>query len=336
MRTVIPSGPVRLAMLFLAATATLGLLMRLDIVTGVLSSSGIMFTNLRHAHSHAGFYGVLTLGWWITAAQARAPLVPWRAFHLHAATSAAASALFALMGYGVVTISLSTVVAGFWMFAAYRTYRTREAEPQWRDAAPLGILVGVTLVPAVALTARTNPAFSRELAHVFIAIILFCVFIPAAWQALGMKRAVPVAVYVVTMAAFSVASVFSTGPEGLLVSLLASAVMTAAVRHAPKPLLLLWYALAASLALTALFPMTAALRLASIHFVILGPVLCSFAIALLPTRISRAAGAAYLMTLLFMLAAIVAPTHAPAMVAAVSALFALTLFNILVRAWPSR
>ena len=313
------------AVVFFVVTVCLGLLMRVDMATGVLTRAGWSLANLRHAHSHAGYYGVLTLAWWTVERQS-GRAVSRQLVLLYAASALLAVVGFAWFGYRSVTIVLSTVVAAGWLWVGMARLRARRGR-EWLDAAPYGLVLSVLLVPAVAVTAKHDPSLSRDLAHVFVGVVSFTMMVPAAWQHLGMARTLPLTAYVPVAVAAAFAVVFATqASTAALVATVAYAVLVSAtVMRASLdwPAQSLWLVHAGSMAFAAApFLPGAPARIAGLHFLILGPLLASFFAPLVSPLIRRL----YAVALGFMLMSIVVPEHlapeSPARVtAAASTLF---------------
>jgi hypothetical protein len=127
-------------------SALAGLVLRWDLVNAVATGACIGFADLRHAHSHIGFYGVLTLGWWLVSRQG-APsgpdndlkLLSGRWVGLYTGAVFLTSALFVAMGYAAPTIVLSTLIVFFW---ALEAWRSRELSG-WLSLAPWGVVLGL-------------------------------------------------------------------------------------------------------------------------------------------------------------------------------------------------
>ncbi|MBI5496381.1 MAG: hypothetical protein HY904_15265 [Deltaproteobacteria bacterium] len=300
---------------FLVVTMGLGVIMRWEFVTGWLTGQGADFQNLRHAHSHAGYYGALTMAWWtVVRVDGLAPSS--RAVHLYAACAAAATALFAVIGYRVPTIALSTLIALFWLHGGWRHLRAH-LPPRWTDTAPWGLALGAVLVPFIGVTAPRDFALARDLAHLFIAILLFTVFIPAAWQGLGLPRRDPTWLHVVLAVGASAFLVFPhvVGPLGVMFPLaFASWCVLALGRGRLSPVMrLIWLSLPISVAVSAPIPALHAYpwRIAGIHLMVLGPVLCSLAQRVLPRPPHPVLAAAYLLLVVLMNASLVFPAVLP-------------------------
>ena len=321
---------------FLLLTVLLGLGLRWEFVTGWFSRQGIFFPDLRHAHSHAGYYGVLVLALW-AAMRAEGLYI----FHrwgllLYGGLSAASVGLFAFHGYSPTTIVLSTLILGYWLVAAWMQIRSRTGAISWLDVAPWNMMVGATLVIPIALTASSEPAFSASLAHLFVTLLLLGVFVPAAWAALGIARRT-------SRMFFSIfalgASLFFAFPEesGFLGQVFvvgyAIAILNVGVRRrlgwiARVYWILFAVGVGAAVGWEPL--MDYRTRIAAIHFVILGPVLTSFVNAFwkVHTRPALVFAGMYHILLLTMSLAVMRPEWIPVGSPATLAPWVSTLFVI--------
>lgn len=267
----------------LILTALFGVALRVDLASGALSASGLDFANVRHAHSHLGFYGFLTLAWWSVLREREALMLPRWLGPIHLAVVLVATVLFTMSGYVASTIALSTVVAGSWLHVAWRSRRAKG----WLALAPWGVLAGTLLVPAIAVMAKRDFGLSRQLAHVFVALMVLWVFVPMALAALR----VPVVsrwAWLATSAIGSTYLVFAGAggelgwpwPLGLFLSLAGALLLIALWRGReevlawPRPLSFVWSAMALGLVVLGLVPalQVEATRLAALHFTVLGPV----------------------------------------------------------------
>lgn len=259
---------------FFVITLSFGLLLRWDLATATFTSLGLDFSHLRHAHSHVGFYGFLTLAWWIVAR--RDVRVSRGLLHVHAASVVLATALFAVMGYKAPTIILSTLIAGIWVLTAWRARRA----PGWFGLVPLGIVLGMALIVPIAVTARRDLLLSRDLAHVFIAAMLFCAFIPVALGALRVP-VVPRLPWVLTTLLSSTYLVFaerlhlpfSLGWFGALAGIALLLALRPALATMPRLLAASWLGLAAGLVVMGLAPplQTEENRIVALHYTVLLP-----------------------------------------------------------------
>jgi hypothetical protein len=225
--------------------------------------------------------------------------------------------LFTTSGYVWSTIALSTVVAGSWLYVAWRSRRVKG----WLSLAPWGVLAGTLLVPAIAVMAKRDFGLSRQLAHVFVALMVLWVFVPMALSTLR----VPVVsrwAWLVTTAIGSTYLVFSGAgseagwpwPLGLFLSLAGALLLISLWRARtdvlawPRPLAFVWLAMALGLVVLGLVPplQLEATRLAALHFTVLGPVTLTLWDRLAPEH-SRQSPLVevYLLALLVMVSAMV-------------------------------
>lgn len=286
----LPAG-VRFAALAagsLALQVGLGLHLR-AVMAGELAAWGHL-GNLRRAHSHLGYYGVLfPLAWW---AWARAGLrTPGRALTaLYAGATVAGTLGFADAGYGPVSIAASTVVLGVWVHTAWgargtlRGGLTRRHRSWWAPAVPAILLSAIT-IPAVAATLRRAPTLSADLVQGFLTILLFGVAVPAALSRGGAPAPDSRAW---TLGAVGLALMLGPLPgaaAGGLTMLLAWQLVAAAARMTgPLDLRLLWGLTGLALPPLALgiVAETHAVAIAGLHFVALGPVLLGLGAPVLP------------------------------------------------------
>lgn len=334
MPPAIPRERLLLA-LFLAATLGLGALLRWDLAIGLTTGLGIEFPDLRHAHSHVGFYGFLTIAWWLVLRQRTSLALFTRTTWLYAAAVAVTSALFAAMGYAAPTIVLSTLIAAFWVIAAWRQRKA----PGWLAVAPWGVVLGLLLIPVIAVTSRRDFELSRALAHVFVAAMLLLTFVPVALAALRLPR-VPTLAWLATTTVGSTYLVFATAwpwPLGWFLSLAGVALGLTLHRRLTGPwwLVAAWWGLSAGLVLIGLVPplQTEPMRLVALHYTVLGPIALTLLHHLAPDLATRRALIFYpaLGALGTMLAAMLAEPligYVPAMTIAAWAGSALALLAI--------
>lgn len=300
----------------LLGTMALGLALRIDLASGAVTALGIGFADLRHAHSHLGFYAFLTFAWWLVLRQREVFAARPGYVLTHGVVVLVASALFAKMGYAAPTIALSTLVAGSWAWVAWRTLKT----PGWLALAPWGVFVGLLLVPAIAVMAKRDFNLSRQLAHVFIALILLWTFVPMALALLHVPRVRPWA-WMSTTLIGSTYLVFADRwpwPLGLMTTLAGAALGLSIARvDAAWPwwLRAAWWAFAAGMVLLGVLPplQVEATRVAALHFTVLGPIALTLLWVWAPGRAQARRWALYagLAALATMLAAMVAsePFH---------------------------
>ena len=321
--------------LFFAATLGLGVLLRWDLAAGLSTALGIDFADLRHAHSHLGFYGYLTIAWWLVLRERAGISIAARTTYFYAAAVAVTSALFAAIGYAAPTIVLSTLIAAFWVVAAWRQSKA----PGWLAVAPWGVVLGLLLIPAIAVTSRRDFALSRQLAHVFVASMLLLTFVPVALAALRIPRVPPLA-WIATTTIGSTYLVFATTwpwPLGLFLTLAGVALMLSLHRRLTGPwwLVAAWWGLALGLVVLGVTPplQTEPMRLVALHYTVLGPIASTLLHHLAPGSAARRAYLFYpaLAALGTMLAAMLAEPvigYVPAMTIAAWAGSALALLAI--------
>jgi hypothetical protein len=327
--------------LFLAGTVTLGLLLRWEFVTGFLTELGFSFAHVRHSHSHAGYYGVLVLpSLW--ALRRRGLIVPQPLLLGYVGSAALASLLFAFMGYAWPTITLSTFILGVWIFIAVRWWRNCGiSQNSWFDVVPWGVVCGGLVVPAIAVSASRNPELSLQLAHFFLALLLLGGFVPAAFGLFGVRRRIPLAGVIAAVVGGAAALAFRLLDLYMLPLLLflAWVYITAVVGSKVPALLKLDWLLLVLFLPGAAFDLGDAnnLRIAGIHYTVLGPVALTFLYAALPESAYPGNGwlTLYHATLGAMLLAIVAaPALIPGMaamaVAGVSTLYVLVVLGSIV------
>lgn len=240
----------------------------------------VPFADLRHAHSHLGYFGVLfPLAWaGLATVGVVTPGPRWRWFY--ALSTVVAVVGFVTGGYGPVAIAGCTAVAVVWGVhaVALRGHMRRLRDPV--GAVPLGVLLSLACVPPVAVFLRSDPPLALGFVSTFLAGLLLAVLVPAA---LASRRISPGPwPFLLAMAALS-ALALGVAPTGLTrVGLLAFGGLLLVPAWSPRlPLHLrtVWAAVALGLVALALglLPNTRPVALGAIHFLVLGPVLGSLA-----------------------------------------------------------
>jgi hypothetical protein len=291
---------------FLLITFGLGLAMRWELLTGWLTGHGFSYAAVRHAHSHAGYYGVLVLPW-LWALQREKCQIPNALIYAYAVIALATSLFFIPFGYNALTIALSTLVLAGWLSAAVFAFRHRTNPASWLAPTPWAIMIAAAIIPPIAVLDSRNPALSAALAHLFLGVLLLGVFVPTAFSLTRLRRRRSTMLYLVSacLAAgvFAFRDAFGLAAPALL-AVYAWWVWDA-TKEARPHLRILWGALSLGLILEGFLPafQTYAVRIAGIHFAILGPVLVSFAMAL-GIRTNRTLGTLYAASLGAMLASI--------------------------------
>lgn len=260
--------------LALLGTAAMGVWMRWALA-GSLALS-LPFEDLRHAHSHLGYFGLLFplawLGW--HHAGIRRPSRGMLA--LYALSTLLATVGFLQAGYGPLAIAGSTAVGAGWLWSAWPLLARMK---RWHDplgAVPLGLVLSLACVPPVAINLRTNPDLAHGFVTTFLAGLLLVVVVPSVlasarvspgpWPALlltGVLGSLALGVLPNTATRIGLFSY-----AALLVAPALSSTLATHVRSC-------WLAVALGIAALALglLPNTRPVALGAIHFLVLGPVL---------------------------------------------------------------
>lgn len=246
--------------------------------------------NLRRAHSHLGYYGVLfPLAWWAWQRAGQRTPGP-RLTAAYAAATLAGTLGFADAGYALVAIATSTFVLGVWLHGAWglrgtlRGALSRRHTSWWAPAIP-AIVLSAIAIPGVAATLRRAPMLSADLVQGFLTLLLFGVAMPAALSRAGAPAPDSRAW---TLGVVGAALLLGPWPglvAGALTMLLAWQIVYAAWRlRGAWDLRALWALTGMALPPLALGIVAEShgLAVAGLHFVVLGPVLLQLAPALLP------------------------------------------------------
>lgn len=274
----------------LAGTLLLGAWLRWGL-TGRLPLVGD-FANLRHAHSHLGYYGVLFPLAWAGWRQAGAETPGPRVLAVYAAATALAFVGFLRAGYGIEAIVGSTVAGIVWLATGWRL-RGRVAA--WSDPlAPVlpGIVGAMACVPFVAMTLRSDPATAQALVATFLGALLLAVMVPSAFAARGV--AVPGAPLLTLAALLGACSlgIWPAWPARIGLAGYGLWLVTAFGRRSlPLHLRLVWGLVGVGLVGMAagLLPNVRPVVIGAIHFLVLSPVLGSLAAARLPRPLAPGA-----------------------------------------------
>lgn len=161
--------------LSVAVTVLLGLLLRWQFAgVGVDSLSRL---DLRRAHSHLAFYGILfPLIWWLGVGR-RKFLERRFVLPIYMIANVASVIGFLLQGYGLVSITASTVVLVVWLLFAFDLLTSPESN--WERAIPIHVLLSSVAILLVAINARTNPVLSSQIARAFLCLLMFGILIPS-------------------------------------------------------------------------------------------------------------------------------------------------------------
>ena len=252
------------------------------------STLPLPFDNLRHGHSHLGYFGVLFPLAWLGWRASDAPVPGPRGLWLYAVFNAVALVGFLRSGYGVIAIVGSTAIAAVWVWSAVPLVRRMRRLGDPLAVAPLGILLSLACVPPIALTLRSDPVLASGLVSTFLSGLLFLVIVPSA---LGAARVSPGPWPLFLIAGALGALALGVAPQvatraGLLVyaALIAAPAVSSRLESHVR---VAWAAVCVGLVLLALglLPNTRPVALGAIHFLILGPLLATLVPSWLPREI---------------------------------------------------
>ncbi len=285
-----------LAGVSLVGTVAVGAWLRLVLAGAPLPLGD--FGDVRHLHTHLGYYGALFPLMWLAWSRLGGPAPGPVALGLYAAAVGVSAVGFGTAGYGPVAIAGSTAVLLGWLVSARALWRSRPSG--WLRSVPAGVALGSAMVPWVALSASGGRA--REVARSFLGMLLLAALLPTALAALR-ARPFPAWGWLLVAAAAALSLGAVGGPHAVALAVVGALLGAAALSaRAPLELKLAW--LAAALPLTAaglgLLPLTRQVAIAGVHFIVLGPLLGS----LWPRRPPAAARWGYLGLVAVMCAAI--------------------------------
>ena len=265
----------------LVATLALGALLRAQLAGAFVVG---VFAHLRHAHSHLGYYGVLFPALWAVWSVTREGRALSPATLLAYGVGCVAAAIgFATSGYGALSIAASTVVAAVWLFSAWHNRRllVRLLERDWLAASPIAVVIACGFIPFIAISTRSDPALAQSLVRVFLGVLLFAAVLPAALSRLRAEPplALPYLLVALVAAVGAGSELHPLFGAGLVVIGFVIGRAVAKVPELSIELRALWLAFALGTVLfgLGLLPKSAATSVAALHYVILGPLLCTFA-----------------------------------------------------------
>ena len=268
-----------LAGLSLLGTVALGVVLRWQLAGQPLWVWD--FAQLRHAHMHLGYYGVLfPLLWWTLAEQDEpTPALGWTA--LYGMAVGLSTVGFAFQGYGPVSIAGSTAVLAVWLVGAWGL--RGQLRGRWLSGIPLAIVLASAAIPAVAVITPRDLALATSLVHAFLTLLLLGAFVPALFSRLRLPHRRGYLVLVLGAALYlgplpHLATAIPTVLLGLLLALLP---LRAKLGLDEKALWLL-----SGMGLVGvgvgLLPNDPRTAVAGLHLLLLGPVLLGLGPALVP------------------------------------------------------
>lgn len=305
---------------FLIITAVTGLIFRMQMAGVKLDF--LQDLDLRRAHSHLGYYGVLFPMAWMALASAKWNVPLNRSFVFYSLIVIASFIGFLWKGYGLLSIVASTIVLVIWIIFVWqnRIY-INFLKGSWIHSIPISIILSACLIPIVAVKSGDGSGVARNIAETFLALLMFGVFVPSILHR-GITSSPSSKMWTLACitASIDISNLFETWVFGIgtvfLGFLLIQALFVEFFQKAkkiPLRLLLYWAGFSISLILVGLriFPQTHMTAIAGIHFLILGPILLSFFKIHLNRKFPLLLQIGYELSLVIMVGAIALPTWRP-------------------------
>lgn len=278
-----------LPVLALAVTLGLGVWMRWALAGH--AALALPFDHLRHAHSHAGAFGVLFPLAWLGWRAAGAPAPGPRAQLVYALATMISVLGFLRAGYGPIAIAGSTAVAAVWLISAWRIRGRMSSLWDPLGGVPLGVVLALACVPPIAWFLRRDPDLAHGFVGAFLSGLLLLVVVPSALAG----RGVSAGPWPLTLAAGALGALalgpWPSWPGRLGLAFTATALMGLARSDLPTHLRLTWVAAGVGLAALAagVVPNNRPVGLGAIHFLVLGPILGTLAPRWLPRELPTTA-----------------------------------------------
>lgn len=303
---------------FLLITVVTGLIFRMQ-MAGV-SLNFLKDLDLRRAHSHLGYYGVLFPIAWLALSGAKWSVPLNRSFIFYSFIVVLSYIGFLYEGYGLLAIVTSTVVLAIWIIFVWQNrIFINFTKGNWLHSIPISILLSACLIPIVAITSGNGSGIARNIAETFLAILMFGVFVPSILHRgitsppSSWKWTLACVIASIDISNLYETWVFGIGTVFLGYLLLQALVIEFFSKNIPVRLLLYWVGFSLSVILIGLriIPQTHMTAIAGIHFLILGPILLSFFKLHLNKKPPMIIEVGYELSLLIMVAAIALPTWIP-------------------------
>ncbi len=292
-------------------TLAAGLVFRAQLAGWIVLDPGF---ELRRAHSHLGFYGVLfPVSWYLWNEKAKGLPNGWPLL-LYFALAAASGIGFFIQGYGPFTIAASTGVLFVWLAIAIRNFSFDDVRRRsWLSVMPTAIFMASLLVGTVAVMNRRDPALASRLARTFLSLLLFGGILPAVISSLG-GAAPRAGVWLLASLAAGISLTGAHSHPFFSIGLIAlgGLILASFWRSPPhsNPLSSRacwhWRIFAVGLMATgaSLLPHHHSAAIAGVHYLVLGPVILSFAAKIPGFRPSRIENLAYELSVIAMVATI--------------------------------
>lgn len=250
------------------------------------------FSNLLHAHSHLGYFGVLFPLAWAGWRGSGAPVPGPRWMSVYAMATVVSFFGFLRAGYGPEGIAGSTVVGLIWLGSAWgiRDRVLRRDDPL--ALVPPGVLAAMTCVPFIALHLRSDPPLAQGLIATFLAVLLLGVIAPSALAAGGVRAvASPLLSACALLGALSL-GIWPSVPARAGLALYALWLSTVGREGSlPRHLRWAWAIVGAGLLAMAagILPNSRPVVIGAIHFMVLSPILGTLARTWLHRRLPEPA-----------------------------------------------
>lgn len=140
--------------------------------------------NLRHAHMHLGWYGLLVPLVWALAARAGIAVPGRRWVGAYALAVVVATAGFLAAGYGLAAIAGSTAVLVVWLRLAW-AFAAQIGARSWHAVVAPGLLLAALCIPPIAVFTRRDPALAIALVRTFLGLMTWLVLVPVLLAARG-------------------------------------------------------------------------------------------------------------------------------------------------------
>lgn len=168
---------MRVSLAFLLLTLVVGTLLR-AVLAGWGTLGPLSFADVRHAHSHLGYFAVLFPLAWVAMAQAGNPVPGPRLRGVYFGGAAVAFAGFLRGGYTFEAIVGSTLVGGVWLVFAWQNRRALGQLHSFVSNVGPGVLLASGFIPPIAVYTSKDAALAQRLVQTFLFLLLFGALLP--------------------------------------------------------------------------------------------------------------------------------------------------------------